>query len=184
LQRLTDELCTIKSDPRLAYNDALVALAVYGRRLKRHETSSAYEFGWGTWWLTGESKILSKTKALVRKHRARYIMRPDFLLNFLTLAPSAHETREAFKNIFPSMLGIQLARRMSSTAFAEVMDRVREAEQLDDGRRAAEMAKLTNELKSDMRRGYIRTGNKTASPADTAAGRAAASRVASADAAP
>jgi hypothetical protein len=157
---------------------------VYGRRIKRRETSAASEFGWGTWWLTGETKILSKTKELVRRHRARYIMRPDFLLNFLTLAPSAHETREAFKNIFPSMLGIQLARRMNSTAFAEVMDRVREAEQLDDGRRAAEMAKLTNELKSDVRRGYIRSGNQTAAPADIAASRAAASRAAASESSP
>jgi len=174
VESLAGQLSAVKRDPRLAYNDALLALAVYGRRERRGETHGVTEFGWGTWWLTGETAILRLTKDIVARHRARYVMRPEFLLNYLTLAPSARQVREDFAGIFPSMLGIQLARRMSGAAFDEIMDRVRDAEQLDDARRTVEMAKLLNELKSDFSRGYARTGKRTIAATDAVAERDAA----------
>ena len=142
----------------LARNDALIALAVYGRRQRRGETSRVTEFGWGTWWLTSETRILHLTRDLVRKHNGRYVMRPDFLLNFLTLAPSARAARESLAAIFPSMLGIRLSRRMDQSAFDQLMDKVAEAENLDDARRAVEMSKFMNKLKSDPNNCYVGTG--------------------------
>lgn len=142
----------------LARNDALIALAVYGRRQRRGETSRVTEFGWGTWWLTSETRILELTRDLVRQHKARYVMRPDFLLNFLTLAPSARAARETNAAIFPSMLGIRLSRRMEQSAFNQLMGKVAEAESLDDARRAVEMSKFMNQLKSDPNRSYVGTG--------------------------
>lgn len=169
VEALAEQLSPLKKYPQLAYNDALVALAVYGRRRRRGEMRRVTEFGWGTWWLTGETSILKFTKHIVDRHRARYIMRPEFLLNYLTLAPSAHKTRQDFANIFPSLLGIQLSKRMSPTAFAEFMDRVHDAEQLDEARRVVEMGKLSNQLKSDFNRQYARAGNRTPAAVDTAA---------------
>lgn len=173
VDELAGQLSAVKSE-RLAWNDALVAMAVYGRRQRRGETSRVTEFGWGTWWLTGETAILRMTREIVKRHRARYVMRPEFLLNYLTLAPSAREARKAFANVFPSMLGIQLARRMKAEAFANVMDRVREADQLDEARRTVEIAKLSNQLKSDMTRGYTRIAARAPAPADAVAERDAA----------
>ncbi len=141
----------------LARNDALMALAVYGRRHRRGETSRVTEFGWGTWWLTSETRILGLTRDLVRQHNGRYVMRPDFLLNFLTLAPSAQAARETNATIFPSMLGIRLSRRMDQAAFDGLMDKVAEAENLDDARRAVEMAKFMNTLKSNPNHYYVGT---------------------------
>jgi len=46
---LADRLLPVKKDPRLARNDALMALAVYGLRRRSGETSRVMEFGWGTW---------------------------------------------------------------------------------------------------------------------------------------
>lgn len=170
---LSEQLSPAKKDPRLAYNDALLALAVYGRRHRRGETSRVTEFGWGTWWLTGETSILKLTKDIVARHGARYIMRPEFLLNYLTLAPSAQQARRDFAEIFPSMLGIQLSKRMTPAAFADFMDRVREAEQMDDARRMVEMGKLSNQLKSDFGRQYARASGRTPAAADLAAARVA-----------
>jgi hypothetical protein len=174
---LAEQLSPAKKDPRLAYNDALLALAVYGRRRRRGETSRVTEFGWGTWWLTGETSILRLTRDIVARHGARYIMRPEFLLNYLTLAPSALEARRDFADIFPSLLGIQLSKRMTSAAFDEFMDRVREAEQLDEARRVVEMAKLSDQLKTDFRRQYARTNGRSAAAADVVAARAADQRL-------
>lgn len=159
-------------NPILARHDALLALAVYGRRKRRGETSRVTAFGWGTWWLTGETTILRFTRDLVREHNGGYVMRPDFLLNFLTLAPSARAARESFAKVFPSMLGIRLSRRMSRDSFDKLMDKVTEAENLDDARRMVEMSNLSNKLKSDLHHRFVGTSRKQ-EPAVDRAGREA-----------
>lgn len=159
LASLAGALEEVKRDENLARNDALLALAVYGHRKRRKETSSVSEFGYATWWLTSETKILKHTREVVREHRARYVMRPDFLLNFLTLAPSAATARKTFASVFPSLLGIKLARRMNVDTFDDIMDSVAEAADLDDARRAAEIAKSLDKLKSDFTRQYNLVGN-------------------------
>ncbi len=158
VESLADELEDSKRDRRLARNDALLALSVYGHRRRRKETSSISEFGYATWWLTSETAILKYTKDLVKENRARYVMRPDFLLNFLMLAPSAATARNTFKSVFPSLLGIKLARRMKLDTFNEIMDSVTEAVDLDEARRSAEIAKYVDRLKSDFSRQYTILG--------------------------
>lgn len=162
LHCLTEKLVAIKNNTELARNDALLALAVYGRRRQRGETSRVTEFGWGTWWLTGETKIVKLTEDIIEKNGARYIMRPEFLLNFLGMAPSAEKARRAFSAVFPSMLGIQLARRMPPQTFNKIIDKAAEAEGLDDARRTVEIGKLTNRLKSDLSRQYFLTESDVA----------------------
>jgi len=149
VEQVAEALAPDKRRTLLAEHDAILASTVYGRRMKRRETSSTSEFGLSTWWLTGETSILRHTTALVRKHGAYYMMRPDFLLNFLTLAPKAYDVRSTFRNVFPGLLGVSLGRRMDVEAFHEVMEQVAEAEELDDARRAASMAKIVDKLKGD-----------------------------------
>jgi hypothetical protein len=159
LEDLSDALSEIK-DPRLARNDALVALAVYGRRDRARERSGVTEFGYRTWWLTEETAILKHTQDLVRDHGgSRYIMRPDFLLNFLTLAPAASQARDAFASVFPSLLGMTLARRMPEAAFRKIVEKVDEAQSLDEARRGAAMAKYADRLKSDFQTQYLRASS-------------------------
>jgi len=155
---LTMQLAEAKRDQRLARNDALVALAVYGQRIRHRETARVSEFGYSTWWLTGETAILKYTRDIVSRHRARYVMRPDFLLNFLTLAPSATAARETFAAVFPSLLGIKLARRMQADAFNQIMDAVADAEELDKARRTVVISKAVDKLKSDFTRQYTMLG--------------------------
>lgn len=151
---LAQQLSDAKRDPRLARDDALVALSVYGQRIRHRETSRVSEFGYATWWLTAETAILKYTTEFVAKHHARYVMRPDFLLNFLTLAPSASAARQTFASVFPSLLGIKLARRMHADTFNQIMDSVAAAEELDDARRTVVISKSVDKLKSDFTRQY------------------------------
>jgi hypothetical protein len=153
---LTRKLLEVKANIELASNDALLVAAVYGHRLAGKETGEANEFGFRTWWLTNETSILRQTVELEARHDgARYIMRPDFLLNFFTFAPSAAQVRSTYANVFPSALGVQLSRRMDEASFHAIMRRVREAESLDDGRRLAVMAECADRLKSDFSRRYV-----------------------------
>jgi hypothetical protein len=155
VEQLADSLADSKPTRELAFNDALMALAVYGRRKLRREESHVTEFGFESWWLTTEARILQHTKELVRQHRgARYIMRADFLLNFMTLAPSTDEARATLRHVFPSLLGIRLSRRMSEDAYYAIIEKVRIAEDWDEGRRTAAIASVADRLKADFDKRY------------------------------
>ena len=156
LEQLTGSLLDAKNGRYdLARNDALMALAVYGHRTKRREDSSNSEFGYKTWWLTNETRILGKTRGLVtRHHGSRYIMRPEFLLNFLTLSPAAASVREEFGNIFPSHLGMSLSRKMPESTYKDLLERVQEASEMDDSQRSAAMAYCADRMRSDFQKQY------------------------------
>ncbi|MGK5443245.1 hypothetical protein ACSNN7_15720 [Micromonospora sp. URMC 105] len=155
VEQITESLVALKSSLRLAQNDALLACAVYGQRRARGESSKIMEFGFQTWWLTTETAMLRHTHELERSNGgARYMMRPDFLLNFLTFAPSVDQARKTFSNVFPSLLGIHLSRRLDEAAFHRLMEDVQKAELMDEARRSAAMAGLADKLKSDLNKKY------------------------------
>lgn len=156
LHELTEALAALKKDHQLARNDALMTLAVYGRRAADGEYKTFSEFGHKTWWLTHESKILNETRHVVAKHEgARYMMRPEFLLNFLALAPSAAEVRRTYKNIFPTLLGVRLSKRMAPEVFRSLMKKVRESDEVEPARRQARIAQMADELKGDFTKPYV-----------------------------
>jgi hypothetical protein len=155
VEQITESLVALKSDLRLAQNDALLACAVYGQRRVLGESSKVTEFGFHTWWLTTETAILRHTQDLERMNGgSRYMMRPDFLLNFLTFAPSVAQARKTFSNVFPSLLGIHPSRRLDEGAFHRLMEDVQKAEMMDDARRGVAMATLADRLKSDLNKKY------------------------------
>lgn len=151
---LAMDLGDSKSHQALADNDALLCMAVYGRREAEREGKSASEFGLETWWLTWERSILALTRELVERRGARYIMRPEFLLRFIGLSPNRQEVRDTHQSVFASVLGFSLGRRVSSEAFHGLMAQFNEAELLEPARRATGVRKLVDSLKGDMSRQY------------------------------
>lgn len=156
LEALSAKLEDAKKSKNLATNDALMALAVYAIRDLRKETAEVSEFGYQTWWLTNESMMLRFTHELEESHgESRYMMRPDFLLNYLSLAPSAEKARRTFANVFPTLLSIRLSRRMDEEDFQGMMKKVQGWSDWESGRKAAAVGKLSDELKSDFRKQYL-----------------------------
>jgi hypothetical protein len=162
LHRLTEEFKKVKTrgrrDPAtaklLARNDATMTLAVYGRREANRESGRGTEFGYKTWWLTGEGRIIAPARELLQREGRRFSMRPEFVLNFISLAPSAADVRDAYRNVFPSLQGIRLGKRLEEDAYAQLMDDVTEAIELEPGRRQAAIAKLSDALKGDAAKKY------------------------------
>lgn len=149
----------VNKSETLAKHDALMATAIYADRRRQHEHPGNSPFGFSTWWLTDEAAILRATGNLVKANGGhRYLMRPDFVLNFLALAPTAHDVRQTYRSVFPTLLGIRLSRRMGPTAFHEAMKPLDDWNNLEDGRRVALVEELTNKLKADMMRRYVITG--------------------------
>ena len=72
----------------------------------------------------------------------------------MTLTPSAVEVRRAYQNIFPNLLGIQLARRVDPNELTQVIQKVQEAQNLEPARRTAVISQISNQLKGDFTKLY------------------------------
>lgn len=137
----------------LARNDALLALSVYARR-RRHREERKYDgFGLQTWWLTKETRILSYTADLVRQRSAPYIMRPEFLLNFLSLSPNAKLSRRS-RDLLPAHVGIQLGQHLSDRHMQTLLSAVEEWGSLPPERVQIKISGFADKLKFDRLKQY------------------------------
>ena len=76
------------------------------------------------------------------------MMRPDFLLNFIALSPSTAEVRAIYRRVFPSLIGIRMARRLDQSAFQKKLIALKDGwDGWDEGRRAGAIANLSDQLK-------------------------------------
>lgn len=143
-------------DDVLAYNDALHVLRVYSRRRDDNEQSPANPFGFRTWWLTQDGKVRRASGRTVARHGGKFfMMRPEFLLNYIGVAPELEEVRKSYSKIFPTALGVRLSARLSEDTFDEVIRNAAEIAPYDDARAGAMIAALLDKLKGDALKMYV-----------------------------
>ena len=138
-----------------AENDALHILRVHKLR-QEHERSSGNPYGFKTWWITQET-ISGRATALVFPSRRdiRYIMRPEFLINYIAYNPTTEAVRESLRTIFPSLLGIRLGSRLEPRILEEILQNIRAANEVDEARATAIVAEHSDALKSNRMRSFI-----------------------------
>jgi len=146
-----------KENLTLARNSSLLVHGIYGLRRRDGEANNGSPFGYNTWWLTNQKKIQRHTYDLVQEKHAKYIMRPEFVLNFLAIAPSCEQVRKTYSNVFPSTLGIELGHRLSDDVFHKVLGRVKDWKDKDPGRINTLVSDLSDKLKSDQFKVYEET---------------------------
>ncbi len=151
---LAKKIKAIKSEDVLAFNDAKHILATYGHRTALGEDHRSNPYGYRTWWLTHETRVRSCTRGLIQSKGSEYIMRPEFILNFVALSPSTQEVRDSYRKIFPTILGVKLSNRMREQVFNDVMNRTRELYAVDEARAKAMMSDMSNRLKGDNHKKY------------------------------
>lgn len=151
---LSKHLAQDKKHEELAVNDARQVLAVYGKRKELKEYHNPNPYGYKTWWMTQETVIRKYTADLVKVHGSQYIMRPEFILNFISLSPSTEEVRRSYEFIFPTILGVRLSNRMREEVFDDVLKRAGEVRNTDPARCRAMMADMSNKLKGDLYKQY------------------------------
>lgn len=151
---LAEKIKPIKSDDILAINDARQVLAVYGKRASIGEENKSNPYGYRTWWLTHESRIRQYTGEIVSKRGSFYIMRPEFILNFIALSPSTEEVRNSHRTVFPTLLGVRLSNRMREDIFHDVMKRVKHAHDVSPARARVIVQEMSNKLKGDNYKRY------------------------------
>lgn len=155
---LADRLMAVRMDKReeLSINDALMAYAVYAQRRRSKESAMYDGFGFRTWWLTKESQILNHTGALVVKEGGvPYIMRPEFILNFITLAPKAAHVRNAFRELLPTTVGLQLGQHLKPETMHQLLSGTEEWASLSPERVSVMIGDRVNRLKFDRFKQYI-----------------------------
>lgn len=139
----------------LAYNDSLHILRVFQKRSEENERSPANKWGYRTWWLTQDAKVRrAGASASNKRGKAGFMLRPEFLLSYISFAPELAEVRESFKKIFPSTLGVRLSSRLNPDVFDKIMAQANEISSYDDARSGAIIAELTEKLKNDALRMY------------------------------
>ncbi len=140
----------IKDNAQLAFSSALLVFGIYGLRRKNNESSNGSPFGFKTWWLTNQSRIRSHTNEIVKSNfNKHYIMKPEFLLNFIAISPSCAEARKTLENILPSNIGIELGHRLKEDVFHEVLSTVGDWKGYETGRVNTLISDLSDKLKSD-----------------------------------
>ncbi|WDG06867.1 hypothetical protein PUN50_08890 [Vibrio campbellii] len=143
-----------KDNQHLAYNTSLQVHGVYGMRAKNKEVSTVSELGYKTWWMTNQTRVLKATTDIVESEHSEYIMRPEFLLNFIALAPDCNKVRDGFKNIFPTSFGVQLGHRLETKVFHDVLAQVNQWHDFEDGRITALMSDMCDTLKTNRLKRY------------------------------
>ncbi len=145
-----------KDNENLAYNTSLLVHGVYGLRKKNNEIGTVSELGLKTWWMTNQTRVLEHTKEIIRENNSDYIMRPEYILNFISMSPKCEHVRDSFKNIFPSTFGIQLGNRLKDEVFHKVLADVKQWKDYSPGRITTLMSDLSDSLKTDRLKRYDR----------------------------
>jgi len=110
---LTDELTATKQSKNKARTDAKLMLMIYKLRELNDESESKTVFGYKTWWLSQDINTFRAIQSVFdNKYNVNCYMRSDFLYNYISLAPKRNEIDSMFRELFPSMLGINLSFHM------------------------------------------------------------------------
>lgn len=139
----------------LSYNDALMVYATYAQRRHREESGVYDGFGFRTWWLTKETHVLSLAAHTVQAEGGvPCVMRPEFLLNFVALAPKAVEVRKAFGSLLPTTAGLQLGQYLKPGVMDDLMRDAGDWATLPPERVSAIMSEKINRLRHDRFKRY------------------------------
>lgn len=149
-----DESRHVKHE-ELSYNDALMVYATYAQRHKNNEVGIYDGFGFRTWWLTKETRVLGLTGAVVQSQGGvPYIMRPEFILNFVALAPKAADVRKAFNNLLPTTAGLQLGQHLRPEDMHALLRDAADWARLTPERVSVMMSERVNRLTHDRFKRY------------------------------
>lgn len=143
------------AEKTLSQNAATTVLRIYKQRKTNGERAGANPFGYKTWWMTQQTRIRNATGELVSTNGSKYMLRPEFILHFLTMMPSTSDLKGSYNEVFPSILGVRLGNRMDEKAFRTVIRKAKEVfDQMDDSRARVVLSNETAKLQSDFLKKY------------------------------
>jgi len=151
LVSLVNELKIKKSNEEKAKNDAEMILSIYYLRAKGNETSESGIFGYKTWWLSKDTNTYCAVENVFNheKYEISCYIRPDFIYNYISLMPSEAEVRNAYGELFPTMLGVNLSYHMPLEITRTVQAKLLDFKSKSPIRVRQILKNLSNRLKTD-----------------------------------
>jgi hypothetical protein len=133
-----------------ALTDAEVILTVQKLRESNNELGGGGIFGFRTWWLTRDvTTQIAATKVFGKRYGTSCYMRPDFLYNYISLAPSRGEVDEAYAELFPTLLGVNISVHMPEGVTSALQAFIKEHKETNKGRMKGIIRELSEKLRSD-----------------------------------
>lgn len=139
-----------KSFPAKAKNDAKLILTIYAIRELKNETASSGIFGYKTWWLSKDTVTQRAVNQVFKdKFKVSCYIRPDFLYNYISFAPSKGEVEAAYQELFPSLIGVNISFHLPSELISFIHQRIGEHKVKSHPRLKAILRDLAEKLKVD-----------------------------------
>ncbi len=116
-EALVEGLMPAKKKKEKAVNDARLILTILALREKNEITESSI-FGYKTWWLSKDTSTQKAVKEIFNsgsgrfgknKYKVSCYIRPDMLYNTIALAPNKSDVDSVYKELFPSLLGVNIS---------------------------------------------------------------------------
>ena len=149
-RKLFDVLKKHKSADPKAKNDAKLILTIYAIRDKRNEAGTSDIFGYRTWWLSMDTMTMKAVNEVFKdKYRVSCYMRPDFLYNYISLAPHPRTVRTSYQSMFPTLLGVNISYHLPPKIIHCVHRSMQEHRAKNRARRAAILHTLAEQLRTD-----------------------------------
>ena len=149
LQKLTQALVPFKGSRDQAENDARLVLMLHALREKRNESGDGGIFGYRTWWLSKDTTTERAVRgAFGDRFPTSCYMRPDFLYNYISLAPSKAAVDKAFSALLPTLVGVSLAYHLPHQVNDVVHKFVREHQDKNPARLKGAIRDLSDYLKT------------------------------------
>lgn len=151
VELLVKELTPLKKNQRLkAANDVKTMLTVFALREKNGELNDDGIFGYRTWWLSKDTntyKVLHDH--LGKKYSVSCYMRPDFLYQYITLAPAEESIKDSYEKLFPSLIGVNIGYHLPSEIGHFIKEKIDEFYQRDPTRVRMILTDLATRLRYD-----------------------------------
>lgn len=133
-----------KKDERLAWNDAYITLYVDQLRRSSKEVFDDSVYGFRTWWLTEEFKILQAAKEMGIHHNLT--MHPQFLMNLFAASPGLVHITQSFESVFPTNFGLRITERVNPATMHRFLDQAKSAMQADEALATAKIRSEANKI--------------------------------------
>jgi hypothetical protein len=159
LEKIAQQVTPLKKNAVVARNDALMVLLVYARRKANRERYSSNPYGYTTWWLTQEARIQSAISDVVKSNGGKCIIRPEFLMYYLSMLPRKEEVDDLYTKAFPSLYGVKLGQRVKPELVHDVLSRARHYMTFDQARVSMELKAFADKLKADQGKQYSLANN-------------------------
>ncbi len=148
--RLYQRLKKHKSAAAKAQTDAKLILTIYAIRVRGNEKGTGGIFGYRTWWLSKDTTTLRAANDIFgEKYPVSCYMRPDFLYNYISFSPKPHAVRESFKQMFPTLLGVNISYHLEPDLIYCIHQVMKEHQSKKQSRRSAILRVLAQRLQTD-----------------------------------